>query len=208
MSCSRLAGSKLLCRGCRQTDRQTDGWRLGHDLFCSGSKNSTPSVYLASSSGLTDLKDLRKVCVPVGEHGVDAVDGVLGLTRGSPLGFGLQYRQQDTEGSQWDKDSYKVQNTPCVNDRSALNPHDWMCWCVMAAALIRRRRTNVRLDVREALLHLAARVPEDLQCGLGHLLVVHLQAAEQRLERLGRVEGHGVREGENLRGRESGESCR
>lgn len=73
------------------------------------------------------------------------------------------------------------------------------------AALIRRRRTNVRLDVREALLHLAARVPEDLQRRLGHLLVIHLQAAEQRLERLGRVEGHRVREGEHLRGRESSE---
>lgn len=72
-------------------------------------------------------------------------------------------------------------------------------------ALIRRRRRNVRLDVREALLHLAARVPEDLQGGLGHFLVVHLQAAEERLERLRRVEGHRVREGEHLRGRESGE---
>lgn len=73
-------------------------------------------------------------------------------------------------------------------------------------ALIRRQRQrrNVRLDVREALLHLAARVPEDLQRGLGHLLVVHLQAAEERLERLRRVEGHRVREGEHLRGRESG----
>lgn len=70
-----------------------------------------------------------------------------------------------------------------------------------AAELIRQRRrqTNVRLDVREALLHLAARIPEDLQRRLGHLLVVHLQAAEQRLEGLGRVEGHRVREGEHLR---------
>lgn len=57
--------------------------------------------------------------------------------------------------------------------------------------------------MREALLHLAARVPEDLQRGLGHLLVVHLQAAEERLERLRRVEGHRVCEGEHLRGRES-----
>lgn len=105
MSCSRLAGSKLLCRGCRQTDRQT----LGYELFCLGSKDSKSSVYLTTSLGLTDLEDLSKVCVPVGEHGVDAVDGVLGLSWGPPLGFGLQYRQQDTEGSQRDEDSYTVQ---------------------------------------------------------------------------------------------------
>lgn len=48
---------------------------------------------------VTDLKDLGEVRVPVGEHGVDAVDGVLGLARGATLGFGLQYRQQDTSGS-------------------------------------------------------------------------------------------------------------
>lgn len=62
-------------------------------------------------------------------------------------------------------------------------------------------KLNVRLDVREALLHLAACVPEDLQGRFGHLLVVHFQAAEQRLKRLGRVEGHGVGEGEHLHGR-------
>lgn len=42
---------------------------------------------------LTDLKDLSKVCVSVGEHGVDAVDGILGLARWASLSFGLQYRQ-------------------------------------------------------------------------------------------------------------------
>lgn len=67
------------------------------------------SADMASSSGLADLEDLGEVRVPVGEHGVDAVDGVLGLPWGSPLGFGLQYRQQDTEGSQRDKESYRVQ---------------------------------------------------------------------------------------------------
>ena len=40
----------------------------------------------------THLKDLCKVCVAVGKHGVDAVDGVLGLTRRAFLGFVLQYR--------------------------------------------------------------------------------------------------------------------
>lgn len=78
----------------------------------------------------TDLKDLSEVRVPVGEHGVDAVDGVLGLSWGPPLGFGLQYRQQDTEGSQRDKDSYKVQQAGrkccCVNDGSSINAHDWI----------------------------------------------------------------------------------
>lgn len=46
-----------------------------------------------SVKGPTDLEDLGKVCVSVGEHGVDAVDGVLGLARRASLGFGLQYRQ-------------------------------------------------------------------------------------------------------------------
>lgn len=82
------------------------------------------------SSGLTDLEDLSKVRVPVGEHGVDAVDGVLGLSWRSPFGFSLQYRQQDTEGSQQDKDSYKVQRAwrKCcrVNDGSGINAHDWV----------------------------------------------------------------------------------
>lgn len=41
----------------------------------------------------TDLKDLGEVCVSVAEHGVDAVDGILGLARGASLGFGLQYWQ-------------------------------------------------------------------------------------------------------------------
>ena len=44
------------------------------------------------------LKDLCKLCVSVGEHGVDAVDGVLGLARRSLLGLMLQYRQQDPRG--------------------------------------------------------------------------------------------------------------
>ena len=57
----------------------------------------------------TDLEDLGEVRVSVDEHGVDAVDGVLGLARGAPLGFGLQYRQQDTRGSRWD---VKTQQTP------------------------------------------------------------------------------------------------
>lgn len=39
--------------------------------------------------GLTDLEDLGEVCVSVGEHGIDAVDGILGLARGASLGFGL-----------------------------------------------------------------------------------------------------------------------
>ena len=52
--------------------------------------------------------------------------------------------------------------------------------------------------MREALLHLAARVLEDLQGGLGDLLVVHLEAAQQGLEGFGRVEGHRVGEGEDL----------
>ncbi len=49
--------------------------------------------------GLTDLEDLGEVCVSVAEHGVDAVDGILGLARGASLGFGLQYWQQNTWGS-------------------------------------------------------------------------------------------------------------
>lgn len=57
--------------------------------------------------GLTDLKDLGEVCVSVGEHGVDAVDGILGLTRGASLGFGLQYRQQNTWGRQAGEHRYK-----------------------------------------------------------------------------------------------------
>lgn len=39
--------------------------------------------------GLTDLEDLSEVCVSVGEHGVYAVDRILGLARGASLGFGL-----------------------------------------------------------------------------------------------------------------------
>lgn len=39
--------------------------------------------------GLTDLEDLSEVCVSVGEHGIDAVDGILGLAWGASLGFGL-----------------------------------------------------------------------------------------------------------------------
>ena len=57
----------------------------------------------------TDLEDLGEVRVSADEHGVDAVDGVLGLARGPPLGFGLQYRQQDTRGSMW---GVKTQLTP------------------------------------------------------------------------------------------------
>lgn len=49
--------------------------------------------------GVTHLEDLGEVCVSVGEHGVDAVDGILGLARGASLGFGLQYWQQNTWGS-------------------------------------------------------------------------------------------------------------
>lgn len=48
------------------------------------------------STGLTNLKDLSEVRVPVGEHGIDAVDGILGLSWRSSLGFSLQYRQQNT----------------------------------------------------------------------------------------------------------------
>lgn len=55
----------------------------------------------ATSSRETDLKDLGEVCVSVGEHGVDAVDGVLGLARWPPLGLGLQYWQQDTRGHKY-----------------------------------------------------------------------------------------------------------
>lgn len=40
-------------------------------------------------NGVTDLKDLSEVCVSVGEHGIDALDGILGLARGASLGFGL-----------------------------------------------------------------------------------------------------------------------
>lgn len=120
MSCSRLAGSRLLCRGYTHTHTHT----LGYELELRFPFN------LVFSSGLTDLKDLSKVRVPVGEHGVDAVDGVLGLSWGSPLGFSLQYRQQDTEGSQRDKDSYKVQRAwrKCyrVNDDSGINAQDWI----------------------------------------------------------------------------------
>lgn len=43
----------------------------------------------AKKKVLTDLKDLGKVCVSVAEHGVDAVNGILGLARGASLGFGL-----------------------------------------------------------------------------------------------------------------------
>lgn len=48
---------------------------------------------------MTHLEDLGEVCVSVGEHGVYTVDGILGLARGASLGFGLQYRQQNTWGS-------------------------------------------------------------------------------------------------------------
>lgn len=51
---------------------------------------------------LTDLEDLSKVCVSVGEHGVDALDGILGLARRASLSFSLQHRQQDTRGSRRD----------------------------------------------------------------------------------------------------------
>lgn len=53
--------------------------------------------------GLTNLKDLSEVRVPVGEHGIDAVDGILGLSWRSSLGFSLQYRQQNTGGSKQDR---------------------------------------------------------------------------------------------------------
>jgi len=49
--------------------------------------------------GPTNLKDLGEVCVSVGEHGVDAVDGVLGLAGQPSFGFGLQYWQQNAWGS-------------------------------------------------------------------------------------------------------------
>lgn len=39
----------------------------------------------------TDLKDLGKVCVPVGEHCINAVDSILCLARGASLSFALQY---------------------------------------------------------------------------------------------------------------------
>jgi len=55
----------------------------------------------------TDLKDLGEVCVSAGEHGVDALDGVLGLARWPPLGLGLQYWQQDTRGHK-----YHVKSAP------------------------------------------------------------------------------------------------
>lgn len=54
---------------------------------------------------MTNLKDLGEVRVSVGEHCVDAVDGVLGLAGGPPLGFGLQYRQQNTGESR--RENYK-----------------------------------------------------------------------------------------------------
>lgn len=59
---------------------------------------------------------------------------------------------------------------------------------------------NLRFDVWEALLQFAASVFEDLQCGLCNLLIVHPQAAQQRLKGLGRVERHRVGEGQDLRG--------
>jgi len=57
---------------------------------------------------------------------------------------------------------------------------------------------NVHLDVWEALLHLAAGVLEDLQGRLGHLLIIHLEAAQQGLKRLRRVERHRVGKRQHL----------
>jgi len=61
-------------------------------------------------------------------------------------------------------------------------------------------KENIRFDVWKALLHPVACVLEDLQRCFGHLLVVHFQTAQQRLERLCRVERHRVCKGEHLCG--------
>lgn len=65
----------------------------------------------------TNLKDLGEVCVSVAEHGMDAVDSVLGLARGPSLGFGLQHWQQNTRGSRQENAV-----TDCAGDRHLLCP--------------------------------------------------------------------------------------
>lgn len=49
--------------------------------------------HLHFNKWLTNLKDLGEMCVSVGEHGINAVDGVFGLARGASLCFSLQYLQ-------------------------------------------------------------------------------------------------------------------
>lgn len=89
MSCSMLVVSRPLCRG----------WTGSNNIQWLGCLVELSSIFGKVPVELTDLKDLSKVCVSVGEHGVDAVDGILGLARRASLRFGLQYRHQDTRGS-------------------------------------------------------------------------------------------------------------
>lgn len=57
-----------------------------------------------------------------------------------------------------------------------------------------------RSYLRQLRLDLLPGVPEDLDGGLGHLVILHLQALQQGLVRLGRVEGGGMGERQHLRG--------
>lgn len=52
----------------------------------------------------------------------------------------------------------------------------------------------LRSDLLQLRLDLLSRVPEDLDGGLGHLVVLHLQTLEQGLVGLRRVERSGVSE--------------
>lgn len=59
---------------------------------------------------------------------------------------------------------------------------------------------GVRSNVWHLRLDLVPGVPEDLDGRLGHLVVLHLEALEQRLVGLGRVEGGRVGERQHLGG--------
>ena len=67
-----------------------------------------------------------------------------------------------------------------------------------------RGQRAVRSDVRQLRLDLVPGVPEDLDGRLGHLVVLHLEALQQGLVRLGRVEGGGVGERQHLGRRSAG----
>ena len=82
------------------------------------------------------------------------------------------------------------------HSNSCINP--WPTFFCIKCTAGESLASHSRFDVWEALLQFAASVFENLQCCLSHLLVVHLQTAEERLKRLSRVEGHWVSEGQNL----------
>lgn len=61
---------------------------------------------------------------------------------------------------------------------------------------------SVRSDLRQLALDLLAGVSEDLNGRLCHLIVLHFEALQKRLVRLGRVERRGVGERQNLSARD------